>query len=89
MRTVCSATHSSHCSIHSAVSVTFSATEVWNFSLPSPMVTKGSLLPFFPLIFSPLARFTEHELYSLGLAIFSVLPRTCAWVGLHISAEND
>ena len=51
--------YSSHCSIHSTESVTFSTTDVWNFSLPSPMVTKGSFVPFLPFIFSPLALLTE------------------------------
>ena len=57
---ICS-TDSSHCSIHSTASDVFSTTDVWNFSLPRPIVTKGSLVPFFPLIFSPLARFTENS----------------------------
>ena len=53
-------THSSHCSHHSAFSLAFSLTEVWYFSLPSPMVTKASLVPFFPLMFRPLAFLTEN-----------------------------
>ena len=57
--------YSSHCSIHSTESVIFSTTEVWNFSLPRPIVTKGSLVPFFPLIFRPLARFTATQMINI------------------------
>ena len=39
-----SSTYSSHCSNHSGFSL-FSLTDVWNFSLPSPMVTKASFVP--------------------------------------------
>ena len=39
-----SSTYSSHCSNHSGFSL-FSLTDVWNFSLPSPIVTKASFVP--------------------------------------------
>ncbi len=65
-------THSSHCSHHSAFSLAFSLTEVWYFSFPSPIVTKASLVPFFPLMFRPLAFLTENlkkKKYSFYFAI--------------------
>ena len=64
-------THNSHCSIHSTESVVFSTTLVWNFSLPRPMVTNGSLEPCFPLIFRPLALLTELMNLDLQLMNFS------------------
>ena len=37
-------TYNSHCSNHSGFSL-FSLTDVWNFSLPRPIVTKASFVP--------------------------------------------
>ena len=65
-------TDNSHCSIHSTESVVFSTTLVWNFSLPRPIVTKGSLEPCFPLIFKPLALLTKFSEVQLQLMTFSV-----------------
>ena len=91
-------TYSSHCSIHSTESDVFSTTDVWNFSFPSPIVTKGSLVPFFPLIFSPLARFTENsEDYWCWITVFWIISRnltlehelgSTSWLALMITMTN-